>query len=72
VAGLKLSHCALLATTLLLLAGCNAVPMTYQEWREEQERRRTAESTGIPFKSKRQLLAEGEELKRIVGEVQFP
>lgn len=46
--------------------------MTYREWREEQERRQTAESTGIPFKSKRQLLAEGEELRQVAGEVRFP
>lgn len=46
--------------------------MTYREWQEEQERRRTAESTGIPFKSKRQLLEEGAELKRIAAETKFP
>lgn len=60
------------AIALACLTGCGAVPMTYPEWQAEQERRRTAESTGIPFKSKRQLLAEGEELRRVSGETRFP
>jgi hypothetical protein len=46
--------------------------MSYDEWRGEQDRRRTAEATGIEFKSKRQVLAEGQELKRIAAETQFP
>lgn len=57
---------------VLFLAGCETVPMTYEEWKEEQERRRTATQTGIPFKSKRQVKAEGEELKRIAAETKFP
>lgn len=57
---------------VLFLSGCETVPMTYREWKEEQERRRTATQTGIPFKSKRQVKAEGEELKKIAGEVRFP
>lgn len=55
----------------MTLAGCNTIPMSYDEWQAEQERRRTADTTGIPFKSKRQLIVEGEELKRIVSEVRF-
>lgn len=46
--------------------------MSYQEWQAEQERRRTASQTGIEFKSKRQVLAEGQELKRIAAETRFP
>ena len=71
-ADLNLLRGFLAALALLLLAGCHAVPMTYREWREEQERRRTAEQTGIPFMSKRQLLVEGEELRQVAGEVRFP
>lgn len=67
-------HCRNLvaAGTLAWVAGCATVPMSYREWQEEQVRRQTADSTGIPFKSKRQVLAEGEELKRIAAEVTFP
>ncbi|HYC72087.1 MAG TPA: hypothetical protein VEB66_12815 [Opitutaceae bacterium] len=61
-----------LALGLVSLTGCSTVPMSYQEWREEQDRRRSAVTTGIPFKSKRQLLAEGTELQQIAAETRFP
>jgi len=57
---------------LPLLAGCNAVPMTYSEWQAEQRRREIEEKAGIKFKSKGDILKEAAEARKAAGETTFP
>ena len=54
-----------LALGLLALAGCNTVPMTYAEWNAELKQRKEMAEHGIEFKSRRQLRAEANELRKI-------
>jgi hypothetical protein len=68
----KVKRARLLASAIfLVLAGCNAVPMTYQEWQQEQEDRQKAARAGIEFKSRRQILAEAADMKKVLAETSF-
>jgi hypothetical protein len=66
-----LAALVLISAIMLPLGGCNAVPMTYQEWQKEQQDRIAAERAGIPFKSRREILAEAADMKRVLAETSF-
>ena len=55
----------------LLAAGCNAVPMTYNHWKEEQDARVKFAEVGVPYKSPSQLRGEAEEMRRIAQDTTF-
>jgi hypothetical protein len=55
----------------LLTAGCNAVPMTYSQWKQEQEQRAKFAEAGIAYKSPSELRGEAEEMRRIAQDTTF-
>src|SRR5688572_8224269 len=61
---------ALLLATLLL-AGCNAVPTSYEKWKTDQEQRAQFAAAGVPYKSPSELRAEAGEMREIARETTF-
>ncbi len=57
--------------TCLLLSGCNAVPMNFDEWKAEQARRKACEEAGVAYKSPQQIRAEAIATRKAVGDVIF-
>lgn len=45
--------------------------MSYSEWQQEQIDRRKAEQAGIVFKSRREILAEASDMKKVLAETSF-
>lgn len=56
---------------LPLLAGCNAIPMTHEQWKEEQAKKLEMEKAGVQYKSPSQIRAEAEEMKKAADEASF-
>ncbi len=54
-----------------LLAGCTSVPVTYAEWKKEQQDKAKFARAGLPYKSPSQLRAEAAEMRRLVQETTF-
>jgi hypothetical protein len=49
----------------LLLAGCNAVPTSYEKWKAEQDQRAAFAAAGVPYKSPSELRAEAREMRQL-------
>jgi hypothetical protein len=62
---------AVVFSATLVSSGCNAVPMSYSDWQKEQADRIAAERAGVPFKSRRDILAEAADMKRVLAETSF-
>lgn len=58
--------------TVLLSAGCDTVPMTYKEWKQEQAERARYAEAGVPYKTKEHLRSEAGEMRRAAEETTFP
>lgn len=61
---------ALLAASVLL-AGCNAVPTSYENWKKEQAERAQFAAAGVPYKSPAELRAEASEMRRLADATSF-
>jgi hypothetical protein len=55
----------------LFLAGCAAVPMTYEDWKEEQDARKRYADAGVPYKTREQLQDEAAEMRRVAQDTKF-
>ena len=55
----------------LFLAGCAAVPMTYEDWKDEQDARKRYADAGVPYKTREQLRDEAAEMRRLAQETAF-
>ena len=61
----------LVLLVLPFLAGCNATPMTYEGWKEEQAKKVEMEKAGLKYKSPSQIRAEAEEMQKAADEAKF-
>ncbi len=59
---------ALLASCL---GGCQATPMTYAQWKKEQDDKLAFKKAGLEYKSPAQLKAEATEMKKTGEETSF-
>ncbi|MBL9215165.1 MAG: hypothetical protein JNG83_06790 [Opitutaceae bacterium] len=53
------------------LAGCVSDPMTYEQWKKEQEKKRQATEAGVEYKSPAQIRAEAKSMKEETGDTTF-
>ena len=55
----------------LLAAGCSAIPMSYSQWKSDQDQRAKFAEAGVPYKSPSELRGEAEEMRRVAQETTF-
>jgi hypothetical protein len=55
----------------LLATGCNAVPMIYSHWKDEQDQRAQFAEAGVPYKSPSELRGEAQEMRHVVQDTTF-
>jgi hypothetical protein len=54
-----------------VLAGCNAVPTSYEKWKADQAQRAQFAAAGIPYKSPSQLREEAGEMRQLAQDTTF-
>jgi hypothetical protein len=60
-----------LLLTGVLLAGCNAVPTSYEQGKADQDQRSRFEAAGVQYKSRAELRAEAAEMRRLADATSF-
>jgi hypothetical protein len=55
----------------LLTVGCETVPMSYSEWKQEQGKRAKFAQAGIPYKSAQELRDEAADMRRATQDTSF-